>query len=189
MTAVRVVGIDPSLTSTGIARLTHEAGWAPQTFTDTVGHPGTDNLPLLQRARRILDAAVEVVSLVPGGTDLVVIEQPAYGSTTGDPHDRAGLWWEIVTRLVALGVQVVEVNPSHLKMWATGRGNAAKPAVVQRVVAQWGEYFTLPTGKGRNDVADAVALATLGAAHLGHHLADLPDEHTRALGRVAWPVP
>lgn len=185
---IRVVGVDLSLTSTGIARL----GVAPDgqsiSHTTTVGRDGEQSETLRQRWLRIDSLVTEVRGEIGTWPDLVLIEAPAFAAKYGHPHDRSGAWWLLVDHLTDAGITVVEVPPSVVKMWATGRGNAAKPAVTQRVIERWGHLFDIPTGKGRGDVCDAISLATLGAAYLGHHLADLPTEHTRALASVRWPA-
>lgn len=190
MSAIRVVGIDLSLTSTGIARLAIDADGTPHTYTTTVGRPGSEGETLDQRFMRLARLAADVTDEVPVDTDLVLIEGPAYAAQFGHPHDRSGAWWLVVAGLSSRLIRpvVVEVVPQLVKMWATGRGNAAKPAVTQRVIEHWGQHFTLPAGPGRSDVADAISLVTLGAAHLGHHFATLGPDHLRALDRMTWPA-
>lgn len=184
---VRITGVDLSLTSTGIARITVDPDGTPSTYTTTVGRTGEANETLLQRWMRIDDLACAVNCEVTT-PDLVLIEAPSYAAKFGHPHDRSGAWWLLVDALHTAGIPVAEVPPPVLKTWVTGRGNAAKPVVTQRVVEHYGDAFTLPLGAGRADVADAIGLATLGAAYLGAPLVALPETHTRALASVRWPA-
>jgi len=184
---IKVVGVDLSLRSTGIARLTVSPDGVPSTYTTTVGRVGEDAETLRQRWLR-LNWLVEAIAEEVAWPDLVLIEGPAYSAKYGHPHDRSGAWWQLVDILMSRGRCLVEVPPNVLKVWATGRGNTAKPAVTQRVAAHWGHLFDIPSGAGRSDVADAIAAVTLGAAHLGAPLIDLPPIHTRALASVQWPT-
>jgi crossover junction endodeoxyribonuclease RuvC len=188
---VRVVGVDLSLTSTGIARLTIPADGPPQTWTGTVGDDGEKDATLWQRWVRLDALAEGVIEEVISNPqpDLVLIEQPAYGAKFGHPHDRSGAWWAVVDSLIRRGLAVAEVNATHVKMWATGRGNAPKTVVTQRIMERYGHLFDAPPGPGRGDICDAISLATLGAAHLGHPVGDpVPDTHARALAAVRWPT-
>jgi len=113
-----VVGIDPSLTSTGIAH-----GRMATTTLHT--KPCAEEIgPRLARIRFIVGA---VLRLAQAGA-LVVIEGPSFASReqAGQAHLRAGLWWSLVNDLTASGCDLVEVPPKTLKKFATGSGNASK---------------------------------------------------------------
>lgn len=200
----RVVGLDLSLTSSGIARITMpsiEVDTPPPGVTVTVRpDPRIDvrrsvtkappaNLPLPQRlaARSLrLRRAAGVICTLCSGADLIVVEAPAYSSTTGHMHDRSGLWWLVVARLTANRLPVVEVETQRLKMYALGKGGGegtGKDAVLAAAVRR---YPTVEvTG---NDEADALILAAMGARHLGFPIEPtLPETHLRAMTKVAWP--
>ena len=188
--AVRVTGVDLSLTSTGIARLTVAPDGTLSTWTTTVGRSGEAGEPLAQRWRR-LDALVTAIDEQVAAPDLVVIEAPSMASQFGHPHDRSGGWWLLVDRLMSRGLAIAEVPPLTLKVWATGSGTTRGPEKVTKshvreaVRRTYGHLFDI-TG---HDVADATALATIGGAYLcGAPLVALPDTHTRALAAVRWPV-
>lgn len=192
-----IVGVDLSLTSTGIARIeavqavlpAYPAEDPPRTVP---GHrvniarvqskpPPTSRVTLASRSLRLRKIAGEVFGYCTGA-DLVVIEGPSYASDSGAAHDRAGLWWMVVGRLTGQGYNVVEVPPTVLKTYATGKGNAPKDAVLAAVVRRYPQVDV-----DQNDVADALVLAAMGARFIGQPIEpDLPQTHTRALARVKW---
>lgn len=175
----RVIGIDPSLTATGIAS---SAGW-----TEVTGEDGkrTDGYPeRLARLRRVSRAAWDLLG-APDGIELAVIEGPAY--SRGDPGtwDRAYLWWNLVDHLAVFGVPVAVVTTTQLKVYATGKGTAGKGAVIDAVARRWPQYET----GGDDNAADAAVLLAMGLDRLGRPLAPVPQAHRRALDKIAWPEP
>lgn len=191
----RVVGLDLSLTSTGIARLeVDENGAITGSHTDTVTSTPPDEQTLPQRVRRVDYVANRVIDAVasagrPGHRpDLIAIEGASFGSTTGQAQERAWLRGAVYLELYAIGVPFVEVAPTSLKLYATGNGRASKTDVVQSVRRHYGEHFDIPLREadGREDVADAIALAAMGARAIGHPIdADHPTR-TRAMRAPKW---
>jgi crossover junction endodeoxyribonuclease RuvC len=151
-----VLGVDPSMTATGLATR-DEAG----TFeTKPDAWRGRDLARLQYIAGAVLDAAK--------GADLVVMEGLAFASKSGKAGDRAGLHWLIRDRLDGLGVPVAIVPPTSRAKYATGKGNAGKDAVLIEVVRR------LPVQVANNNEADAVVLLAMGLDHLGEPLAVMP---------------
>jgi len=112
-----VMGLDPSLTGTGVA--------LGLSLTSTISTKTTANtIPArLARINRIVTAVCQVLP----ERALVVIEGPSFGrEQRGLAHLRAGLWWSLVGELAAAGCSVVEVPPKTLKKFATGSGAASK---------------------------------------------------------------
>jgi crossover junction endodeoxyribonuclease RuvC len=166
---MKIVGIDLSLTGTGLASI---VDGVPQ--TKAVVSKGEQADPLEQRFDRqstitnhILDFALGpagagfIRSEIP---DLVVIESLFNSSTfAGSLIDRAGLWWRIVGSLLAWDVPVVHATPGQGKMFLTGAGNADKGAMAMyfsKIFPGWEPT----TKKNANDEADAGALASIGWA-------------------------
>lgn len=154
--AVWAVGIDLSLTGTGLA-IVDEVGIRTHLFTSK----GKKDASLAERANRLNDLTNAIVQSVPSGA-LVVIEQPAYSQTGGSHHDRSGLWWLILTALHPYH-RVVEVAPGNLKKYATGNGKAGKDEMLAAAIRRYPNAEVT-----NNNVADAVHLAAMGARHLGH---------------------
>jgi crossover junction endodeoxyribonuclease RuvC len=168
-----VVGIDLSLTTTGIAY--------PDCTTHLVESKGKLTDSLTQRRSRLCDIRWAVLDHCIKA-DLVVIESPAYSRTQGSQHDRSGLWWLIVDNLHMWGTPVAEVTPSGRAKYATGKGNAGKDEVIAAVVRRF------PTFTGsNNNAADALVLCAMGLDHLGYPIADMPAVNRTALGAVRWP--
>lgn len=148
-----VVGIDPSLTSTGVAVIHPEHG----VHLHRIRSKGAKTATLAERSIRLNDLAGNVLHWCDGA-DLVVIESPAYSNSLGSMHDRSGLWWLLVRELQHYrDISVLEVPPTTRAKYATGRGNAGKDEVLAAVIRR---HPTLDiTG---NDVADALTLAAIG---------------------------
>lgn len=177
MTAV--VGIDPSLTGTGIA--------TPDGVC-TIRSGGQRNATLRERRNRIDDLAGQIllrVGEVYTGAQfplLVVIERQIPGAN-GHQHDRAGLWWLIVSDLLSwTGVDVVEVTPSQRMKYATGKGRADKDEVLAAVIRRYPDVNVR-----NNNEADSLVFRAMGCDHLGVPLVPVPQTHRAALEKVAWP--
>lgn len=170
-----VYGIDASLTATGIASST---GWC-----DSIGATGITNLPLKARDAALHQLAHSITALIGPDADLVLIEAPAYSRSRGGAHERAGLWWQIVHRLHTWDVPVVEVLPNLRCMYATGKHNASKTAVMEAVTRRWPDWQT----EGDDNQADAVVLVGMGLDHLGSPLCSMPAKNRTALDKIAWP--
>lgn len=175
----RIVGIDPSLTGTGIAVVN---GRAVQSAYRLEIRPR--NLIGLERLDAILDCVIDEVYHSGGDTDLVVIEGPAY-SKGADPgaHERAGLWWMLRYRLWRRDMPVAVLTPGQLKKYVSGNGTAGKDLVLASVVRRYGHLVEV----NDNDTADALVLAAAGADHLGEPLTIVPRGHRAALDKVLWP--
>lgn len=149
-----ILGVDPSLTSTGIAWLDTDSGeWVTERVR-TSKHDGT-RADYWSRMRMI-GGAVKARAFDGVPVDLVVIEGLAtYGHNAGL---LAALWWQIVGPLEADGVEVVAVAPATRAKYASGSGRASKSDVLAAVRA------TYPAADvPGHDIADACALAALGA--------------------------
>lgn len=178
MSTPRVVGIDASLACSGVAQI----GTGPGTVkVGRVVSKPTKDPTLSDRSRRLRRLAGNLTGLCADAT-LVVIEGPSYASSGAGTWDRAGLWWLVVARLTGAGLNVVEVPPSTLKTYATGKGNAGKDDVLTAVVRRYPHVQF-----NGNDEADALVLAAMGARFAGFPIEDgLPQTHLRALEKVQW---
>jgi crossover junction endodeoxyribonuclease RuvC len=174
----RIVGLDLSLTATGIAVI--DDG---QIRVTTCGSKGTNADTLHARNNRLSLMRHLVGELIYPGITLAVVEAPDTSRATGKVHDRSGLWWLIVSELLGNYVNVAEVPPSVLKKYATGKGNAAKDDVLMAVARRWPDVELRD-----NNGADALILAAMGARHLGHPIDELPQTHLAAMDKVHWPT-
>ena len=177
-----VIGLDPSLTGTGVAS---SNGWC-----DVIGYkrvrakdPGITQLPHAERLTAMRDLVDRVLEAV-GHPALVVMELPAVSRSGGGAHERGWFWWQLYHRLTDHQTPVGLMAPNARAQYATGKGNAAKGAVIEAVTRRFPDWAT----DGNDNAADAVALMAAGRDHLGHPITDLPKTHRAALDKATWPT-
>lgn len=160
------IGLDLSLTSTGIAALHRQhiavSREPSKQYGDTTA--GT-----AERLRGLVDRIFDRHIPVTEHT-YVAMEGPAFASVNGKAHERGGLWWLVRTKLLARGIDTIVIPPSSVKKYATGKGNAKKDAVLAAVIRRYPDADV--TG---NDEADALILAAMCARYHGHPIE--PDLH------------
>lgn len=193
-----VVGLDLSLTNAGIAVLTD----GRPTLLTSVGHD-REGKSHAHRSRRIVSQTRAVIGALmtysgPNGggrdginddIDLAVIEdQLEHGPMLPSALDRSALWWGVYSSLLAKRIPIAVMNPTTLKAWTTGttrspiKGEAKRQMLIE-VKTWW------PATPVRNDdIGDALALAAMGAFHLGDPMPfEIKDRHHNAMASVAWP--
>ena len=157
----RVVGLDLSLTQTGMAfAASDESGVKLSTKTHK---SKTTGMGLSDRAGRLWSLTSRVLKdTCEFRPDLVLLESPALHQTSGSHHDRSGYWWLVVKELLDSGLVVAEVSIGTLKKYATGSGSAGKDQIVIAVTRRYPavQFET-------NDEADALVLAAIGCRMLG----------------------
>lgn len=175
-----VVGLDLSLTSTGLAVI--REGSVPA--TTTFGKSGKSDATVVQRATRLATLTDQIVNEIDYyRPHLVVIESPAYANTGGHSHDRSGLWWLVVQMLLGRKFPVLEVPPTCRAKYATGKGNAGKHEVVIAVTRRYPEVEF-----GTDDEADALVLAAIGMRLFGVPIEPrIPETHLDALKTLHLP--
>lgn len=177
--SLTVVGIDPSITATGIAS---SRGWCHTVGYTNKRRPFT-KLPHCDR----LDAALGVLRNVlvnVGRPDLAVIETPALSRTGGGAHERGWLWWEIYRHLTAAEIPIGLVSTNQRMLYATGKGTAGKSVVVDAVARRWPAWAT----NGDDNAADAVVLMAAGRDWAGQPICPMPKTHRAAIERATWPT-
>lgn len=176
-----VIGIDPSLVSTGLAVLTD----GRPTALHSIGYGGHDGDSYATRSRRVRAVCRSVIewALREVRPDLAVIEGPAYGQFLPSTFDRSGLWHGLYGALDAKKIPIGVVPPQTRAKWATGSGRAEKGEVLLNVR----EWF--PGVRVLNhDIADAAVLALMGAFHLGEAMPfTVKPRHYAGLEAAAWP--
>ena len=175
MTDLVIVGLDLSLTSTGIAEI-RDTKVTLSTITPgkRTGH------------QRLAFVSEQVTGWIyDAEASLVVIEGPSYGSDYGKAHERAGLWWLIAHSLWHNKIPYAVISPPQVKKYATGYGTGPKSGKDKVLAAVIRRYADVPVDG--NDQADALVLAAMGADHLGQPLATMPASHRAAATAVKWP--
>lgn len=178
MSTLTVVGIDTSLTATGLAS---SRGWCHTVGYTDKKRPIT-KLPHADRLAALETVRADVIRDI-GHPDLAVMETPALSRSGGGSHERGWLWWEVYRHLARTGVPVALMSTNQRAQYATGKGSASKSAVVDAVARRWPAWVT----EGDDNQADAVALMAAGLDWLGLPIVPMPQTHTRALEGAAWP--
>lgn len=178
----RVVGLDLSVTSTGMSDGT--AHWVTQ--------PAADQ-PIEKRMAQIV-ASVESFLYrdgYSGRPDLVVIEAGAFsrGAQSEAAEWLAGLRYLVRVMLSQHGFPFAMVGIKTLKAYTTGNGSATKRQMVAAVQDRHGiDLSNVLVKDGRYDMADAIALAAMGYAYLNDPMhTEGPPPPMRSLLAVKWP--
>lgn len=175
-----IVGLDLSLTSTGIA-FAHEYRIL---HTEAVKSTGKRGDSLSEREARIYDIVMRVRGAVTRYEPvLAVIEAPSFGSQHGSAHDRSGLWWGIVRMLGLRSIPVAQVAPTQRAKYATGNGRAEKKVVHAEAIELY-SLFSACT----DDEGDAAILAAIGSRYLGEPCEPDSDYRLELVKALAWPT-
>ena len=163
----RVIGLDLSITATGIADAVGD--------TYTVG--GKATLGDL-RLHYIADCVQDEIDCE---VDLAVIEDLAVHGPGGGMA-AAQVMGAVKLTLLTAGVPYALVAPSTLKKYATGKGTASKADMAVALFKRTG--LELPD----DNQVDAFLLRAAGLHALGHPLFDVPKAQSEALTKVQWPT-
>lgn len=164
-TRIRVLGLDLSITATGIAY--------PDGTAETIRTKAADGDLRLLQIRGYLRKAIDL------GVDIAVIEDlptHAHGAgITGMVHG--------AVRAVLMGASIpyALVTPATLKAYATGKGNADKTAMALAAYKRAGAEFA------DDNQCDAAWLRWAGLDHYGAAEFEVPAAQRTRLDAVAWP--
>lgn len=151
---MKIVGIDASLTNTGIVVIEDKGMLLQPVYFSTV------ITSQVAGVRRLIDLRNQVHSCLVDA-DLIVIEGYAYAAAN-QAHQVGEFGGVLRVMFHEEGFSWIEVAPSQLKQFACGNGNAPKELILQQVYKRWGVEMKT------SHEADAYVLARLGAAYLGH---------------------
>lgn len=170
---MKIVGLDLSLTSTGIAYQDDD-----EVHTHAIKSKLHDTPRLIEIREQIL-----AVVLFPFVADLVVIEGYSYGSPAGATraHAIGELGGVIKLALHEHGIPCALIPPKLLKKYATDRGNASKVEMLTAAVKRSGIEFRT------DDEADAWWLREMGCARFGEPHVQMPAASAAAVATVEWP--
>jgi len=183
----RILGIDGSLTGTGLCQIDIPYGGAlPVILTATVRapKPKPGDKSVLSRSRRIASVIAGIEGAIVGDEprpDLIVLEELAYGAQGAAKSTLDWLFGRIVDLVRAYDIPLLLVNVAAVKQFATGKGNADKDTVMLSMAHRYGDRVTL----NNNNEADALALAFIGARYLDHPVDTAPESHLKCMGKVA----
>lgn len=179
MTPRALVGIDPALANNGLVILRDGVLESVTYKTPSIPRGNRDPHDWSQRIER---AAARLALSVPIGS-LVAIEGPAFGAKYGNPDERAGLRWSLIARLRVRDCRVVVIPPTAAKMWLTNSGNAAKGEMILAAQKHAGAG---PGLINTEHEADAFALVSMLAAHMGEPIFTPLSRGAESLGKVPW---
>lgn len=171
-----VVGIDPSLSCTGLAISTDDGVITRRVKSTALG------TTLVAKRNRIRQVVSCILTPIPARVDLTVIEVPNSRQQYGAQNERVALYWFLVDQLLARG-PVVEVTPSQRAKLATGNGRADKKQVLAHVRAMFPDVSVLD-----DNVADALALTWAGLRWAGASHPDYLPGQEEAHARLDWPA-
>ena len=167
-----IVGLDPSLSGLAIAV---SGGEIQELKTRPSGREVHARLCRFE----LLTAAV--AEELPQRS-IVFIEGYSFGSKGSSGVTLGEFGGVLRLSLIRLRHTLVEVAPATLKKFATGKGNAKKPAVVSALTKRFGEVFDT------DNQADAFGLMKLGEYALGAlDSADLTKPQRAAVDAIVLP--
>ena len=198
---LRILGVDPSLAATGLARLTIDNttvlgdGLSDPAFqnlvqvhTVTVHSAGSKQDTPGERRVRVQGVRRQILAAARG-CDLVLIETPFHNRESHQAAlmDRAWLWGSTLDGLAAAGIPVAHVAVQKVKHFATGKGGGAgtdKTAVAAGMVRMWGDRIN---PRGDNEY-DALVLATIGGVKVARHRMPIRvlDRHMELVAGIDW---
>lgn len=183
-----IVGLDLSLSGTGVARVRpHDR---VPIHTRTIGskkQPGARYPETLERIRSLTRRIVAAVreEQEEGDVVVVVIEEPFPGADMGQAHTRAGLWW-LVYHIIEKEAVVVTVPIATLKRYVTGFGGGPKSDKSAMLAAMARNFPDLVLDD--DNQADALGLANMASRELGFPMEPSVQRVTpAALETVRWP--
>ncbi|MFJ1528203.1 hypothetical protein ACIOFV_07205 [Streptomyces mirabilis] len=176
----RVVGVDTSLTGTGLAS---SGGWCQVVgYVDKSKKHPISKLPRIERLAH-MNVLLDAILAGIGHPDLAVIEGAALSKASGGAHERGWLWWRVFERLLDAGIPTGVLSTNQRIHYATGKGTGAKGVVLEQVVRRWPQWQT----GGNDNAADAVVLMAAGRDWLRHPIGDVPKVHRKAVDNADWP--
>jgi Holliday junction resolvasome RuvABC endonuclease subunit len=167
-----VIGGDLSMAASGIAIWRNGT-----TYTHTITTPAT-----MDKVGRWRTVVQRIWAHVDGPT-VVIVEDLPRGDVGGGTQliERAGLLALVEYGCDARDIPFVLVNPSTLKVYATGKGNASKQDMLTAARHMRAE-------PGNHNEADAWWLATMALDNYRYGRTFAPNaRQAEALTRVRWP--
>ena len=169
-----VLGVDPGLTTLGVAAVARRDRRPELLFAEAVRTPV--DLPEAERLRMIADAIRLVIA--DHRPESVAVERVAWNKNHQSALHVARATGVVLLAAAEAGLPVEEYGPLEVKMAITGQGNAEK-AQVRDALVRFHGLRDVPT---QPDAADAVAVAM---CHLTQsRLRKVAGEHERSTRTV-----
>ena len=166
MSTPRVLGLDLSITATGVAM--------PDGQLDTL-RPSTVG-------DYRLDEIAQAVGILAAGVDVVAIEE---GLVKSFASFKLGMVHGAVRRrLIVAGIPYALVAPATLKKYATGSGGSGVSKADMRMAL----YKRAEIDERDDNRVDAWWLRAAALDAYGYPIVEMPRLNVEALGKVEWPA-
>lgn len=152
-----VVGIDPSLTSTGVCYGIDAETWSVVCCGSKPR--GRSVYDRVHRYERLVADVMRVLETVKPA--IILIEEYAYSKNSGGQMYLGEFGGILRWNMIDLTPHIYEVTASCLKKFATGKGNAPKDVVMAHVAQRYGQVFR------NNDEADSFVLYQMALCAAG----------------------
>ena len=163
---MKYIGIDPS-TKTGLVVLNEDGNvLVDKEITSKIK----------EDPQRFMDITDQVIKHFYDTSDVIAIEGFAYGAKGRGVSAQYGIGWQIRAELIRQGFKYIDIPPTSLKKFATGKGNAPKDALVLPIYKKWNYEHS------SNDVRDAYVLAQMARGIHGNY--ELTAYQKEALKKV-----
>jgi crossover junction endodeoxyribonuclease RuvC len=156
-----IIGIDPSLTGTGVVALSTD-----DLYTELIKSKPSGEKPIdeLLRIKKIVCKVMDFIQKYDG-IKLVVMEALAMNSRNSSALTQlSGLNYLLRNELYEKTLPFIIVAPTSLKKFITGKGNCPKELILMEVYKHYGKEFR------DNNLADAYGLAKTGEALLDKNI-------------------
>lgn len=173
---MRVLGVDASLTATGLCRVDIEP------IGDPVNQPAIIEVctlstfkPRLKTKREYSVRVSHVIEQVEGAfedVDLVVMEDLAYGAKGEAVWVLPWIFGRIIDLCEKHDKELIVASTSQVKMYATGKGNTKKEICVLATAQRFPAINIAD-----NNQADALICAAIGCRHRGVPFDPMPKAH------------
>lgn len=165
----RVLGLDLSMTATGMC--------LPDGTTRTIKTRQKDG------DKRLTHIVTEIIAarLAALGIDLVVMEEAPPGLKGPAIKAIHMVHGAVRVHLIKEGIPYALINPTTLKIYATGKSAADKTAMTMAAYKRAGIEFA------DDNQCDAYWLRAAGLDRAGHPLFPMPQAQRVALDKASWP--
>jgi len=146
------IGIDPSLTATGIVIVNSSC----ETVKQHLIHTEADCYICPQQ--RLQDIMTDLITIIKDyNIGIVNIEGLSYNSTSTSFQERCGLYFMITTYFFNKDINFIITPPRSLKKLIAGNGNASKEQMIEVVQGKYNQNMN-----NDDNLCDAYGLARVG---------------------------
>lgn len=154
----RVLGIDTSLTATGLARIDYGGpdAWTVETATVSAPPPARNGDRSKRAMARRVNALLAQIEPAFQGVDAVGMEGLAYAAKGDSAWVLPWVFGRVIELCERFDVPLTIVGTSQRAKYATGKGTADKDTVLLAAARQWPD-----AGITNNNEADATVVAAV----------------------------